>query len=358
MDTEHEDTTGEGRSDTPARAGDLAEEVHRRHRGRRRGDRPRSDRRRAGCAQGAGDAEGACEQPRPRVRGARADEGEDPHDGRLEPGRRRDPDQGRPDRRGRQQGRPHPKTRSINLKGRTVVPGIIDNHNHIVLMGNRPGLPHAARERLLDRRRPGDLSPRAPRGIPRGAWITTIGGFHRNHCSPTSCALPTLRGARRGGAEQPGRTSRSRFSGPSATNSLGKAFFEAARPAGPGRRRRLDRGRAATGRPAARRSRCARRCSTRAAPARRASTRWLRPRASASPRTSTRARSRRPTRPPTARRTRTTTRCTCRSSSCTADGRLPARLRINFLHMETDPALPDAAASGCRTRSRSSATTW
>lgn len=31
------------------------------------------------------------------------------------------------------------KARSINLHGRTVVPGIIDNHNHIVLMGNRPG---------------------------------------------------------------------------------------------------------------------------------------------------------------------------------------------------------------------------
>jgi predicted amidohydrolase YtcJ len=29
--------------------------------------------------------------------------------------------------------------RVIDLGGRTVVPGIIDNHNHIVLMGNRPG---------------------------------------------------------------------------------------------------------------------------------------------------------------------------------------------------------------------------
>src|SRR5690242_16813721 len=30
-------------------------------------------------------------------------------------------------------------TRTINLNGRTVVPGIIDNHNHIVLLGIRPG---------------------------------------------------------------------------------------------------------------------------------------------------------------------------------------------------------------------------
>jgi len=34
---------------------------------------------------------------------------------------------------------PRPGTRVIDLQGRTAVPGIIDNHNHIVLMGNRPG---------------------------------------------------------------------------------------------------------------------------------------------------------------------------------------------------------------------------
>src|ERR1700741_2579472 len=32
-----------------------------------------------------------------------------------------------------------PRTRVIDLRGRTVVPGIIDNHNHFVLEGNRPG---------------------------------------------------------------------------------------------------------------------------------------------------------------------------------------------------------------------------
>jgi predicted amidohydrolase YtcJ len=32
-----------------------------------------------------------------------------------------------------------PCTRSIDLHGRTAVPGLIDNHNHIVLLGLRPG---------------------------------------------------------------------------------------------------------------------------------------------------------------------------------------------------------------------------
>src|SRR5262245_40687138 len=29
--------------------------------------------------------------------------------------------------------------RLVNLRGGTAIPGIIDNHNHVVLMGNRPG---------------------------------------------------------------------------------------------------------------------------------------------------------------------------------------------------------------------------
>src|SRR5687768_16204755 len=30
-------------------------------------------------------------------------------------------------------------TQTIDVRGRTVVPGLIDNHNHIVLLGLRPG---------------------------------------------------------------------------------------------------------------------------------------------------------------------------------------------------------------------------
>jgi len=35
--------------------------------------------------------------------------------------------------------RPAVGRRIVDLRGRTAVPGIIDNHNHIVLMGHRPG---------------------------------------------------------------------------------------------------------------------------------------------------------------------------------------------------------------------------
>src|SRR5690348_9765260 len=34
---------------------------------------------------------------------------------------------------------PRSGARVIDLKGRTVIPGLIDAHDHIVLVGNRPG---------------------------------------------------------------------------------------------------------------------------------------------------------------------------------------------------------------------------
>jgi hypothetical protein len=38
--------------------------------------------------------------------------------------------------------------RIVDLKGKTVIPGIIDAHNHIVLVGNRPGW-HTPLEHVL-----------------------------------------------------------------------------------------------------------------------------------------------------------------------------------------------------------------
>ena len=65
-----------------------------------------------------------------------------PHDGSPESGRQRGDDSGRTVRRGRERNRNlrlNPCTQTIDLRGRTVVPGLIDNHNHIVLLGMRPG---------------------------------------------------------------------------------------------------------------------------------------------------------------------------------------------------------------------------
>src|SRR5437773_627828 len=87
-----------------------------------------------------------------------------------------------------------PNTRVIDLRGRTVVPGIIDNHNHIVLMGNRPGY-HTPLENAYSIPDVQAIYAARAKEIPNGAWITTIGGFHSNHLYTNSAEptrLPTL----------------------------------------------------------------------------------------------------------------------------------------------------------------------
>jgi predicted amidohydrolase YtcJ len=110
----------------------------------------------------------------------------------------------------------------IDLKGATVVPGIIDNHNHIVLMGNRPGY-HTPLENAYSIADVQQTYAARAAGIPAGAWITTIGGFHFNHFA--ELRLPTRQELDAAVPANPAYISQS-FSGPSTTNSLGKAFFE------------------------------------------------------------------------------------------------------------------------------------
>ena len=116
-------------------------------------------------------------------------------------------------------------TESIDLHGRTVVPGIIDNHNHIVLLGLRPG--HDTRiesarsiDDVLDL-----LSARAGR-LPVGEWITSIGGFDPSQFVPPpgEPRLPTLAELDRAVPDHPVYLQLS-FAGPAVTNSRGRDFF-------------------------------------------------------------------------------------------------------------------------------------
>src|SRR5439155_1600330 len=86
---------------------------------------------------------------------------------------------------------PGPRTKVVDLRGRTVVPGIIDNHNHIVLMGNRPGY-HTPLENAYSIADIQAMYAARAAGIPAGAWITTIGGFNQNHFWPPSEPTPRL----------------------------------------------------------------------------------------------------------------------------------------------------------------------
>ena len=116
----------------------------------------------------------------------------------------------------------HGDQRVIDLKGRTVVPGIIDNHNHIVLMANRPGYHTPLENAYSIAEVQATLAARAA-GVPKGQFITTIGGFHSNHFAEHR--LPNLAELDAALPDHPVYVSIG-FSGPSTTNTRGKAFFE------------------------------------------------------------------------------------------------------------------------------------
>jgi predicted amidohydrolase YtcJ len=69
--------------------------------------------------------------------------------------------------------------RAIDLGGRVAFPGLIDSHNHIVLMGNRPGY-HTPLENAYSVADVLETYKARAKGVPKGAFITTIGGFHPN----------------------------------------------------------------------------------------------------------------------------------------------------------------------------------
>lgn len=113
-----------------------------------------------------------------------------------------------------------PCTKTINLHGRVVVPGLIDNHNHFVLFSHRPGYDVMVETATSIPEAMAMLTERA-KSVPAGAWVTSIGDwtprlFRENR-------LPTLAELDQAVPDHP--VFFATF-GPAVTNSLGKKFFE------------------------------------------------------------------------------------------------------------------------------------
>jgi hypothetical protein len=113
--------------------------------------------------------------------------------------------------------------RMIDLRGHVAIPGIIDCHNHIVLMGNRPGH-HTPLENAYSIADVQSTFRARARNVPAGEFITTIGGFHPNQF--TQRRLPTLAELDAALPHHPAYISVG-FTGPGVTNTAGKAWFAA-----------------------------------------------------------------------------------------------------------------------------------
>jgi hypothetical protein len=125
--------------------------------------------------------------------------------------------------------RPGPGARVIDLNGRTVVPGLVEPHIHSVSLANRPGY-HTILENTTSIREVQEALAARRRDVPDGQWITSMGGWHPNQWAERR--HPTRRELDEAVPDRPVLLYE-RFTGPSVTNSLGKAFFDAADAAWP-----------------------------------------------------------------------------------------------------------------------------
>ena len=117
--------------------------------------------------------------------------------------------------------KPSPCTKTIDLHGRTAVPGLIDNHNHIVLLGLRPGYDTRLEAAASIADVQAAITARA-KSVPPGKFITAMGGW--NQAQFAEKRLPTLEELDAAAPNHPVLVFQA-FTGPAATNTLGKAFF-------------------------------------------------------------------------------------------------------------------------------------
>ncbi len=117
--------------------------------------------------------------------------------------------------------RTSPCTRTINLRGRTVTPGLIDNHNHIVLLGIRPGHDTRLESAASIKDVQAAIAARA-KNVPAGEFITAMGGW--NQVQFAENRLPTSAELDAAAPNHPVILYQA-FTGPAAVNSRAKAFF-------------------------------------------------------------------------------------------------------------------------------------
>ena len=114
----------------------------------------------------------------------------------------------------------NPCTKTIDLHGRAVVPGLIDNHNHFVLFSQRPGYNVMVETAATIPQAMAMLKDRA-RTAPAGAWVTSVGDWTPRLFAENRA--PTLAELDQAVPDHP--VFFATF-GPAVTNTLGLKFFQ------------------------------------------------------------------------------------------------------------------------------------
>jgi predicted amidohydrolase YtcJ len=111
--------------------------------------------------------------------------------------------------------------RVIDLNGRTVIPGLVDNHNHFVLLSERPGHDTRLESAASIADVQGAVAART-KTVPPGAWITAMGGWVPEQFAERR--LPTRQELDAAAANNPVILFQT-FFGPAAVNTRARQFF-------------------------------------------------------------------------------------------------------------------------------------
>jgi predicted amidohydrolase YtcJ len=118
-----------------------------------------------------------------------------------------------------------PNTQVIDLRGRTVVPGIVESHLHGLELGLRAGYHTPLLENTTSIREVQEVLAEHRKTVPEGQWVTAMGAWHPNQWAEHR--YPTLKELDEAVPDRPVLL-HERFTGPGVTNTLGKKFFDAA----------------------------------------------------------------------------------------------------------------------------------
>jgi predicted amidohydrolase YtcJ len=129
-----------------------------------------------------------------------------------------------------QRGAAPPNAQVIDLRGRTVVPGLIETHLHGMDTADRPGYHVLDVESASSIREALEVLASHRKTVPDGQWLTAIGAVHPNLWAEHR--FPTLKELDEAVPDRPVLLFQG-FTGAGATNTLGKHAFDVADAAPP-----------------------------------------------------------------------------------------------------------------------------